>query len=303
MRQKITYFLGGIMLTFLAFWSLDVVSEAPTAIKGPLPQIIQPITLKGNYAFANEPLPMEKRDVQERLDRELTINSYRHSSTLDYLKLMNRYFPKIESILTQEGIPDDFKYLAVAESGLRNVGSPAGAKGFWQFMKPTAKHYNLIVASDIDERYNLEKSTKAACRYLKDLYNQFGSWTLAAAAYNMGPSALKEEMELQKEDSYYALNLSQETLRYIFRIVAMKELHEHAETYGFFVDQHEKYNVLGNTYEVAVNYSIPSLSDFAHKNGIDYRTLKRFNPWMLDNKLVNNTGRTYYFTFPKNIND
>ncbi len=264
-----------------------------------LPQVVQSIVLDKQYFFAGERLPTEHIDVKERLERELLVNSYRHSSTLQYLKLMPRYFPLIESILKQEGLPDDFKYLAVAESGLRMAVSPAGAKGIWQFMKGTAQEYNLIVASDIDERYHVEKSTRAACKYLRDLKKQFGSWTLAAAAYNMGQTALSRDLKTQKETSYYNLNLSRETMRYIFRIVALKELHQNSQQYGYFLESSDLYRPLDNVQVIPVTETIPSLADFAHKYGATYRELKMYNPWLLNHKFAITSGRTYYIQLPR----
>lgn len=296
------FFTGGL---FLSYKTLDTTKvEEPLATPAEvedersLPQIVQSVVVDKTYQFAGEDMPSTD-DTRERLERELLVNSYRHSATIQYLKLMPRYFPLIENILRQEGVPDDFKYLAVAESGLRMVVSPSGAKGLWQFMKGTAGEYKLTVNSDIDERYHVEKSTRAACQYLKFLHEQFGSWTLAAAAYNMGQNALKRDMGHQKESNYYDMNLNRETMRYLFRIIALKEIHQHPEQYGFFLDSSDLYKPMDQVSVVQVNESIHSLADFAHKYNVSYRQLKKYNPWLLGHKLTNSSGKEYYIQIPR----
>ncbi len=264
-----------------------------------LPQIVRSVEINGEYNFAGERLPSESADVRERLERELLVNSYRHSATIQYLKLMPRYFPFIENILHQEGVPDDFKYLAVAESGLRMVVSPAGAKGLWQFLKGTALEQKLEVSNDVDERYHVEKSTRAACRYLKALKKQFGSWTLAAAAYNMGQTALSRDMKAQKENNYYDLNLSRETMRYIFRIVALKEIHQNSQQYGYYLESSDYYRPLDHVNLIEIDGPVESLADLAHKYGSSYRELKIYNPWLRNHKLSNAYKKKYYVQLPK----
>jgi hypothetical protein len=264
-----------------------------------LPQVVQSVSLNKDFYFAGERMPLETADVRERLEKELLVNSYRHSSTLGYLKLMPRYFPLIENILRQEGLPDDFKYLAVAESGLEQAVSPSGAKGIWQFLKGTAIEQGLMVSNEIDERYHVEKSTRAACRYLKQLHERFGSWTLAAAAYNMGFSALSKDLDLQKESSYYNMNLSRETMRYIFRIVALKEVHQNTNQYGYYMQPTDYYAPMDNVQVVPVESSVESLADLAHEHGASYRDLKVYNPWLLDHRLVNSAKKTYYIQLPR----
>lgn len=264
-----------------------------------LSQVVQSVSLDKDFYFAGERLPSELNDVRERLEKELVVNSYRHSATIGYLKLMPRYFPLIENILQQEGLPEDFKYLAVAESGLEQAVSPAGAKGIWQFLKGTALEEGLIVNSEIDERYHVEKSTRAACRYLKKLHEKFGSWTLAAAAYNMGQGALSKDLGLQKESSYYDLNLSRETMRYIFRIVALKDVHQNSHQYGFYMESSDLYLPLDNVQVVPIEGSVESLADLAHKHGVTYRELKIYNPWLLNHRLVNSAKRKFYIQLPR----
>lgn len=261
---------------------------------GTLPQVIRSIDLNKSFSFAGEHVPTENFDVEERLDRELTVNSYRHSATIQYIKLAARYFPYIEEQLALNEVPDDFKYLAVAESGLRNAVSPAGARGIWQFMKATGKEKGLEINSEIDERYHLEKSTAAAIKYLKQLKNRHGSWTLAAAAYNMGSSGLSRDLSAQKQQDYYDLNLNMETGRYVFRIVALKEILSNPTNYGFQIDESEKYPPLSGFYTVDVKNVVSNWGDFAKKNGITYRMLKLYNPWIISSSLKNVSGKKTY---------
>ena len=242
---------------------------------------------------------MSHFDAKERLDQELIANSYRHSSTILFIKNSGKYFPVIEKILAEEGMPDDLKYLAVAESGLENATSPMGAKGFWQFMKGTAQEYGLTVNSEVDERLDIEKSTRAACKYLKRLHGQFDSWILAAAAYNMGGPNLKKHSSSQKANTYFDLNINEETMRYVFRIVAIKEIMKNPRTYGFYIDDYQKYEPLPTTYSVEVNGAVGNWADFATKYGMSYRELKLFNPWLVDSKLTNSAGATYSIKIPK----
>jgi len=237
-------------------------------------------------------------DTRERLERELLVNAYYHSNTILALKLSTRYFPLIDKVLKEEGIPEDFKYLAVAESTLANVTSPAGAKGVWQFMPATAKEFGLELSADVDQRLDVEKATKAASKYLKSLYKSCGSWTNAAAAYNVGPGRLKSTVSSQGEDSYYDMNLNLETSRYLFRIIAIKEIMKNPESYGFFLDEEDYYASFDNVKEVKVTTSIPSLSDFAKRQGVSFRLLKVYNPWLTGEKL-SVVGKTYNVKIPK----
>ena len=221
-------------------------------------------------------------------------NCFYHSSTITFIKRSRRFFPIIEPILAEYNIPQDFKYLAVAESGLANAVSPASAKGLWLFLKGTGQEYGLEVSSTVDERYHYEKATHAACKYIKHLHKKFDSWTLAAAAYNMGPSGLKRAMDRQKETSYFHLNLNSETARYVYRIAAIKQLMSNPEMYGFFVKEEEKYMPYNNYSELELQTPrIDSLGLFAHKHNMSYRELKIYNPWMRDVKLEGKSGKKY----------
>ena len=213
---------------------------------------------------------------------------------------MTRYFPVIEPILKEHGIPDDFKYLAVAESSLSNATSPAGAKGFWQFMKGSADDYGLEVNSEVDERYHLEKATRAACKYLKKYRERLGSWVNTAAAYNMGPTGFENEVDKQKTDNYFNMNLNEETGRYVFRIIAIREILQDPEKFGYNIPDEEKYAPLNDFAVVTTDEAIPNLGDFAKKYNTTYRMLKIYNPWLLSYKLTNSKKKTYYIKIPKN---
>ena len=252
------------------------------------------------YWFAGERIPTENFDVRERLERELIVNTYYHTSTILNLKKMTRYFPVIEPILKEHGIPDDFKYLAVAESSLSNATSPAGAKGFWQFMKGSADDYGLEVNSEVDERYHLEKATRAACKYLKKYRERLGSWVNTAAAYNMGPTGFENEVDKQKTDNYFNMNLNEETGRYVFRIIAIREILQDPEKFGYNIPDEEKYAPLNDFAVVTTDEAIPNLGDFAKKYNTTYRMLKIYNPWLLSYKLTNSKKKTYYIKIPKN---
>lgn len=243
---------------------------------------------------------MENWDVRQRLDAELLRNVYYHSQTILAVKRANAFFPVIEPIMKEMGVPNDLKYLAVAESALSNALSPAGARGVWQFMKSAADGYGLEVSPEVDERYHLEKATRAACRYLRREKERLGSWTLAAAAYNGGPERIATEMEKQRAKSFYDLNLAaDETMRYPFRIVAIKEVMEHPEEYEYVIEKDHLYPPLTDFKTVEVSGPVPSWGDFAREHNTSYRMLKLYNPWLVDSKLTNKAGKTYQIRLPK----
>ena len=250
-----------------------------------------------NLSFCDEQVPLELLDVRERLDRELLVNTYWQSNMLLLIKRSFRFFPLIEKILNEEGVPDDFKYLAVIESGLENVRSPKGAKGIWQIMSGTAKEYGLEVNKNVDERYNLELSTRVACRYLKKAKDKFGSWTLAAAAYNRGISGISRNLNRQKVENYYDLLLGRETSRYIFRILAVKEIMENADNYGFIFKENDLYKP-HEIKKIELDTAISNITDFSKKIGINYKTIKLFNPWLLENHLNNKSRKKYIIKIP-----
>jgi len=293
-------FCLGLFFSFALFSSNTGQKNAETNLEHQLPQQIHAVPLADrSFDYAGEPLPMDNFDVVERLDREILRNSYYHSNTLLILKRLQRYFPVIEPILAEHGVPNDLKYLAVIESDLTNARSPAGARGMWQFMRGTAGDYKLEVNKEIDERYNIEKATHAACRYLKKYKEKFGSWTLAAAAYNMGARGLQNEMNAQHFDSYYDLNLNEETGRYVFRIVAIKEILNNPENYGFNLQPHEAYPPLSDYSLVEVDGAVPNWGEFAKKYGTTYRMIKVYNPWLLSSSLTNASRKKYLIKLPR----
>lgn len=254
------------------------------------------ISLPEAMSFAQENVPLHRLDVQEALRKELTVNTYLHSHTIQALQIAPRMFAIIEPILKEAGVPEDFKYLAVIESNLNpSAVSPAGAVGLWQFMEGTAKDFNLEVNKEVDERYHIEQSTRAAAAYLKKAYEKFGSWTTAAAAYNAGAFMVSQQMEIQKEKEYYNLLLGDETGRYVFRILALKQILNHPEQYNFNV---KNIYPTEETKKVKVNGNIDSWADFAIENGITYKTLKRFNPWLRKNELRNPHRKVYEIDIP-----
>ncbi len=247
--------------------------------------------------FAGEKVPLENFEVRERIDREMLVNVYWYSSTILGLKRANRWFPIIEPILKKNNIPDDFKYLAVIESNLTNTTSYAGAVGFWQLTEDVAKKYGLEVDDKVDERYNVEKSTEAACKYLLDAYSEFNSWTLAAAAFNMGKSGLEKQIERQRVHNYYNLLLSEETLRYVARIISMKLIFSDPEEYGYEIKKDDLYPPL-KTHNVEIDSSVENWTDFAFSHGINYKILKYYNPWLRDISLTNKKKKVYEIKIP-----
>ena len=253
--------------------------------------------LPKKISFAEEPVPLKEADVMERFEREIYVNVYWQSNMILLMKRAGKFLPTIEKILREQGVPEDFKYLAMAESGLMNVASPAGAKGFWQFMPGTAKDYNLEVSDQVDERYHLEKSTVAACRYLKSAYSKFGNWTSVAASYNMGIAGIRNRKEEQNQSDYYDLHLVEETSRYLFRILAFKEIFENPVKYGFEFSDKDIYKQPLYR-DLVVDQSIPSLAQWAIKHNSNYKLLKIHNPWLRSSKLDVKRGKKYLIKLP-----
>ncbi len=303
LKLKPAYFFAfGIIVTALlfalifGFQSNNQISNGEKQISSQF-IITQPEIPDEVYLFG-EKVPLENFEVYERLDREIIVNAYWHSATILALKRANRWFPVIEPILKRNNIPDDFKYLAVAESNLENVVSPAGATGFWQFIKSAATEYGLEVNNEVDERYDVEKSTEAACKYLKDAYRKFGSWTMAAAAYNAGMNGIDKWSGLQKAKNYYNLVLGIETSRYIARVAAIKIIMENPQKYGFHLTEQDLYKPLKYK-EVVLDSSVTDFADYATSLGINYKTLKYFNPWLRDTSLKNKNGKKYIIRIPE----
>ena len=258
---------------------------------------IKALKIPNGLSFAGEKVPTELDDIKERMDRELLVNTYWQSNGLLLIKRAHKYFPLIEPLLKKYGIPDDFKYLAVAESGLENNSSPAGAAGFWHFLKSSAKEYGLEVNQNVDERYNLEKSTKVAAEYLKKSKKRFGTWTLAAAAYNAGNARIARNLKKQQVTNYYDLLLNSETSRYIFRIVALKEVLSNPRKYGFEFEEDDLYN-LPDIKTVKVDTVITNIASFAKKFKTNYKELKLNNAWLRENKLNNKSRKLYKIKIP-----
>ncbi len=257
-----------------------------------------PVTPKAFVLFG-ETVPLHIQDVFERFDRELLVNSNFKTGNLYILKLAARWLPMIEKILADNGIPDDFKYLCIAESALQNQISRVGATGFWQFMKSTAPGYGLIVNAEIDERYNPEKSTLAATKYLKQAYNRFGNWTAAAASYNCGMGGYASAANLQGTKNYYELYLPSETMAYIFRIMAIKHILENPADFGFVLDKSQLYYP-HNVQRIPVKTPIPNLVNFARTQGTDYKTLRILNPWIRSSRISQAYGGKLQLLIPVN---
>ena len=258
---------------------------------------IYPMPIPDSLTFSGETIALNENDLIQRFDKEILVNTYWQSNTLQLIKRSRKYFRIIEPILKKEGVPDDFKYLAVIESGLENVRSPKGAKGIWQIMRGTGRELGLEINNNVDERYNLELSTIAACRYIKNAKNKFGTWTLAAAAYNRGISGVNRALKRQNVKSYYDLLLGNETRRYVFRIHAIKLILSNPNNYGFFVKDSDYYKY-DNYKLVNINFPIKDLSEFANNNGINYKLLKIFNPWLIQNHLNNRSKKKYKIKIP-----
>lgn len=280
-----------------AVMSDEEVADAQFAMDdGPLPAIS--FDVPKNATFAGEPLPLNLPDVKERLDKELQINTYFHSNTIFLIKRAKRWLPQIEKILKQHNIPEDFKYLPLIESNLMNVVSPAEAVGYWQILKTSGKEFGLEISDEVDERYDPLKATVAACKYLNQAYRKFGSWTLVAASYNRGMGGIERAIENQGEKDYYNLFLNEETSRYVFRIVAIKEIIENPSRYGFKVNPKHMYQEEPLRY-VEVDETVKDLVAFAKQNGTNYKLIKRHNPWLRDDRLTVKKGRKYRIAIPE----
>lgn len=258
---------------------------------------VKSLQLPTEIKFSNECVPLGYFDIRERLEREIAINELWHSSTYMLIKRANRYLPAISKILIDNGLPDDMKYIPVIESGLTNAVSPAKAVGFWQFLEGTAKEYGLEISSEVDERYNWKKSTIAACKYLKWLKGRYNTWTLTAAAYNYGTTALNKQINIQQNSDYYSLLLPEETERYIFRILALKLILTSPSKHGYELEEANLYQQI-KTEEIEITQTITNLAEWANDRGYSYRELKYFNPWLRTNKLTVKQGSKYYIELP-----
>ena len=297
--QKALAFVGLLSLCALFVYALQ---DAPTDENFEKKLIndynVYALQVPENLDFAGEQIPLKNPDILERMDRELLVNTYWQSNGLLMFKRSEKYFPIIEPILAKNGIPDDFKYLAVIESGLTNAVSPAGARGVWQIMKATGRENGLEINDNVDERYHLEKATEVACKYLLKSKENLGSWTLAAAAYNAGNAGISRRLEEQKVTDYYDLLLGEETGRYLFRIVALKEILSNPAKYGFNFREKDLYKNIP-TYKVEVDTAVTDFSDFAQNFNINYKILKLHNPWLREPHLNNKSRKLYHIEIPK----
>lgn len=294
------YFLGGVVVILIvSLFSFCKAGNSPENGFEPKPQYKwYPPALPPAIDFAGERVPLDRWDVRERLDRELITNVYQHGSILLILKQSTRYFPAIEPILKANGIPDDFKFLCVAESSLQpQAQSVVAAASLWQFMKDTAPRYGLQVDNEVDERYNFRKSTEAACKYFKEAYSKLGTWTAVAASYNCGLAGYAKQAEFQKATNYYDLAFPEETNRYVYRILALKYILNHPSFFGFMVSASDGYKPI-KTKVIVVDKSIDNLAEFASANGSNYKMLKLLNPWLRAHTLTVKNGKTYEIELP-----
>jgi hypothetical protein len=297
------FLTGAIVLAGLVSYTVSyfyVKAQAPKTI-------IKQVTSKESYLlpnlpskldFAGEAVPLEKSDVHERLLREMLINTNLHAGNTWILLQTSRWFPLIVPILKEEGVPEDFKYLCVAESGLQQVVSKSDAVGFWQFLEETGKQSGLEISKQVDERYHVEKSTRAACRYFKRAYAKFGSWTLVAAAFNCGEAGVEKFMNQQQVKSYYDALLPDETMRYVFRILAFKNIISQPKQYHFSVKEKDYFSPR-NTYTDTIRATVKDLAVYAKSKGCTYKELKIFNPWLREKDLVVKKGKEYIVLLPK----
>lgn len=285
----------GVIIQLFSFFKTEETTGKPDGFKNDY--AIYSLDIPEKLEFAGETVPLENFDVWESFDRELMVNTYWQSQTLLFIKRAERYFPLIEPILEEYKIPDDFKYLALAESGMTNAVSPAGAVGFWQFLRGTARDYGLEVNEEVDERYHIEKSTEAACRFLLESYTNYGNWTMAAASYNAGRRGMNNQIGIQKETNYYDLLLNEETQRYLFRILAIKTILKNPSEYGFHVKETDLYPPL-DFFIVQVDEKVIDFADFAKKFNTNYKILKHLNPWLRRPYLTNLQRKTYSIKLP-----
>ncbi|PWH85169.1 lytic transglycosylase domain-containing protein [Brumimicrobium oceani] len=295
------FLLASIMILFLLSCNKEpkTPSEKPEFVQAQIENHFVVPEVPNSIFFAGDSISFKDLDIKERMDNELVINNFWHSNTIMMMKRSNRWLPMMKEIFKEEGVPTDLVYISIIESGLQNVTSPSGAKGFWQFMEPTAKEYGLIVNHQMDERYHVEKSTRAACQYLKNAHKKFNSWILAAASYNLGMYGISSNLERQKVDNFFDLSLNPETARYIFRILAVKMVFENPEKYGFYIDKESLYPEYV-TKDIVIDTSIPNLYEWSVQQGISIKILRKLNPWIRGKDFVVKEGEVFTFKIPKN---
>jgi membrane-bound lytic murein transglycosylase D len=293
----ISFIITGVLAIVLAATGYTGTGSGPIEPENKESYTVYGVEIPEQIKFAGEPVPLDLFDVREAMDRELLSNTYFHSQTIRLIKLAHRYFPQIETVLKKNLVPDDFKYLAVAESGLTQAVSPAHAVGFWQLLKGTALEYGLEVRADVDERYDVVKSTEVACKYLIESYQKYGNWTMTAASYNAGRKGVDRQIERQKKENYYDLLLNEETARYLYRVLAFKLIFEDPAAYGFTLSEKDLYPEIP-VYTVEVDSSVTDFADFASLYGTNYKILKFLNPWLRDTKLSNPSNKKYEILIP-----
>lgn len=302
MKKRISYIVSLIVVfcmgaTVPALIGSSEVSEQHSA-KSEVPYCVTSPTVPTEVTFDGEKIDLRRYDRRERMDREMTAFTYMHSTTMLLIKRANRYFPIVEPILKANGIPDDFKYLMVIESNLNNVArSPAGAAGLWQFMPATAREFGLEVNDNVDERYNIEKATVAACKYFKQAYAKYGDWMAVSAAYNAGQARISSQLEQQLASHAMDLWLVEETSRYMFRLLAAKEIFSNPQRYGFLLKREHLYPSIPYK-KVTINTPIENLDEYAKQQGITYAQLRDANPWLREHSLKNKSGKTYVLNIP-----
>jgi membrane-bound lytic murein transglycosylase D len=294
----ISFAITGVLAVLLASTGYSGTASGSVTPEGKDSYTVYGVEIPARLTFAGEPVPLDLFDVREALDRELLSNTYFHSQTIRLIKMANRYFPEIEAVLRKNLVPDDFKYLAVAESGLTQAVSPAQAVGFWQLLKGTAVEYGLEVRADVDERYHVAKSTEVACQYLIDSYRKYGNWTMTAASYNAGRKGVDRQIERQKKENYYDLLLNEETARYLYRVLSFKLIFEDPSAYGFTLSEKDLYPEIPVS-KVELDSSVADFADYAARFGTNYKILKFLNPWLRDNKLSNPSHIKYEILVPE----
>ena len=295
LSTKLFYVFAALAIFLFAFGGVN--PSAFIDFGEPSDYKVHALHVPDEVIFAGERMQLDEADLRERMDKELLVNTYWQSNTILMIKRAHKFFPQIEKILKEEGVPDDFKYLALIESGLENVTSSAGAKGFWQIMRATGRELGLEVNSNVDERYHVELATRTACTYLKKAKERLGSWTLAAASYNRGMAGIQRLLTKQQVDNYYDLLLGTETKRYMFRILAVKAIVESPDRYGFFIDEAQMYTPLEYR-TVEVDTAIGNIARFSKQMGVNYKTMKLYNPWLLQNHLNNKSRKLYHIALP-----
>lgn len=295
--KHITYI--GISLTILGSGIAFPASAESKRASSPVFSPIENPVIPESVTFAGKKIDLDRVDMYERLDRELTSMAYTHGNTLLVIKRANKYFPQLIHLLKKNGVPEDMVYLACIESYLNpRAYSGAKAAGLWQFIPSTAKQYGLEVNEYVDERYNTEKATEAACRYLKTAYNKYGNWESVAASYNGGMGRISNEIAAQGEESAYDLYLVDETARYIYRLLAMKLIMEHPARYGYHLKADQLYQPV-RTREVTVTGPVDDWAEWAKQQGVSYMQLRDYNPWIRAKSLPNKTGKTYTVLLPE----